>query len=446
MSRKPLVIPNEKALVTKHNKLIQAKYSLTLQEKRLIYWLISEIKPDDGDFKPYRVSVKELATFLGLENNNRIYQQMAQVTERLMRRVMKIEEPENASLLQVAWVSSARYHLGKGCVDISFDPQLKPYLIQLKSHFTSIELRYAIHLQSVYAMRIYELLKQYRKIGERLLSIAELRDMLGIQPHKYQFINDFRRYVIDIAQREVNAKTDIRFAYNALKQGRRITDIRFIISSNTPAAVLDAGPAEQPASAKLARQLEAHGVSSAEVTRLLSEYAVDRIAWHVHELERRLRGEHKIASPAAWLVQGIRDDYRPQQSMFAQQEEQRRASARTRAQRAEEIRTALEKISRKYRTYLLPAIETFLEQLRAKSTDEYAFIEQDFQAVLKSGFARDQFRANGWSEPAIFNDAAGFFCQLYPAAFLTKAAYARHHNLGHPDSLAAELAQIEAIR
>ena len=51
-----------------------------------------------------------------------------------MQRVMKIEEPENESLLQVAWVSSARYHLGKGCVDISFDPQLKPFLIQLKSH------------------------------------------------------------------------------------------------------------------------------------------------------------------------------------------------------------------------------------------------------------------------------------------------------------------------
>ena len=294
-------------------------------------------------------------------------------------------------------------------------------------------------------MRIYELFKQYRKIGERVLSIAELRDMLGIQSHKYQFINDFRRYVIDIAQREVNAKTDIRFDYSEVKQGRRITDIRFVVSSNTPDGAYP-GPAEQPVSAKLTRQLEAHGVSSTEVTRLLGEYDVDRIAWHVHELERRLRGEHKIASPAAWLVQGIRDDYRPQQSMFAQQEEQRRAAARTRAQRAEEIRTALEKISRKYRIYLLPAIETFLEQLRAKSTDEYAFIEQDFQAVLKSGFARDQFRANGWSEPAIFNDAAGFFCQLYPAAFLTKAAYARHHNLGHPDSLAAELAEIEATR
>ena len=280
MKRQTLVIPNEKALVTKHNKLIQAKYSLTLQEKRLIYWLISEISPDDGDFKPYRVSVKELTTFLGMENNNRIYQQMAQVTERLMRRVMKIEEPENESLLQVAWVSSARYHLGKGCVDISFDPQLKPYLIQLKSHFTSIELRYAIHLQSVYAMRIYELLKQYRKIGERVLPIVELRDMLGILPQKYQYINDFRRYVIDIAQREINTKTDIRFDYSELKQGRRITEIRFVVSSNTPAPALDPGPAEQPGAAKLTRQLEAHGVSSAEVTRLFRRLrpGADRLA------------------------------------------------------------------------------------------------------------------------------------------------------------------------
>ena len=443
MKRQTLVIPNEKALVTKHNKLIQAKYSLTLQEKRLIYWLISEIKPDDHDFKPYRVSVKELTVFLGMENNNRIYQQMAQVTERLMRRVMKIEEPENESLLQVAWVSSARYHLGKGCVDISFDPQLKPYLIQLKSHFTSIELRYAIHLQSVYAMRIYELLKQYRKIGERVLPIVKLRDMLGILPHKYQYINDFRRYVIDIAQREINTKTDIRFDYSELKQGRRITEIRFVVSSNTPAPTLDPGPAEQPGAAKLTRQLEAHGVSSAEVVRLFADYDLERIGWHVHELERRLRGEHKIANPAAWLVQGIRDDYRPQQSMFAQEEEQRRAAARSRVERGEEIRAALDKISKEYRKYLLPAIETFLEQLQAKSADEYAFIEQEFQATLKSNFARDQFRANGWSELTIFNDAAGFFCQRSPAAFLTKAAYARHHNLGHPDSLAAEMAEIE---
>jgi Initiator Replication protein len=444
MSRKKLFIPNEKALVTKHNKLIQAKYSLTLQEKRLIYWLISEIKPEDGDFKPYRVAIKELTAFLGLENNNRIYQQMAEVTERLMRRVMKIEEPENKSLLQVAWVSSARYHLGKGCVDISFDPQLKPYLVQLKNQFTSIELRYAIHLQSVYAMRIYELLKQYRKIGERVLPIAELREMLGIEAHKYQYINDFRRFVIDIAQREINGKTDIRFDYFELKQGRKITDIRFVIAANTPAPEPEAVPAELPGATKLTRQLEAHGVGSTEVARLLADYDAERITWHIGELERRLRGTHKIKNPAAWLVQGIRADYRPQQSMFAQEEAQRRAAAHTQTQRAEEIRAILTKLSKAYRKHLLPVIETFLQELRAKAAEEYEFITQEFQATLQSDFAREQFRKSGWGEPTIFNDAASFFCQRYPAAFHTRAAFARHHNLGNPELLAAELADLES--
>src|SRR5512132_75554 len=443
MGRNRLIVPNEKALVTKHNKLIQAKYSLTLQEKRLIYWLISEIKPEDGDFKPYRVAIKELTAFLGLENNNRIYQQMAEVTERLMRRVMKIEELESNSLLQVAWVSSARYHLGKGCVDISFDPQLKPYLVQLKNQFTSIELRYAIHLQSVYAMRIYELLKQYRKIGERVLPIAELREMLGIEAHKYQYINDFRRFVIDIAQREINSKTDIRFDYFELKQGRKITDIRFVIAANTPAAAPEAVPAELPGAAKLTRQLEAHGVGNTEVARLIADYDAERIAWHVGELERRLRGAHKISNPAAWLVQGIRADYRPQQSMFAQEEAQRRASAHARTERSEELRTILAKIGKAYRKYLLPAIETFLRELQAKAAEEYDFIAQEFEAVLQSDFAREQFRTTGWSEPTIFNDAAAFFCQRYPAAFLNRAAFARHHELGNPDLLAAELADLE---
>lgn len=207
MRRQNRGVPNEKALVTKHNKLIQAKYALTLQEKRLIYWLIAQIKPGDNDFHPYRVQIKELSVFLGMENNNRIDQQIAAVTERLMRRVMTIEEIETRSLLQVSWVSSARYHLGQGCVDIAFDPRLKPYLLQLKSQFTTIELRYALCLRSVYAMRIYELLKQYRRIGERVLSIGELRDILGIAPHTYQFINDFRRSVIDIARREINASS-----------------------------------------------------------------------------------------------------------------------------------------------------------------------------------------------------------------------------------------------
>jgi hypothetical protein len=120
--------------------------------------------------------------------------------------------------------------------------------------------------------------------------------------------------------------------------------------------------------------------------------------------------------------------------------EQQRRSAARRAERAEDPRTGvMARLSQ-----LLPAIESFLEQRRSQAIDDSAGIEQDFQATLQSHFARAQFQANGWREPTLLNNAATFFCQRYPAAFLSKAAYARQHNLGDPESLVAELAEIES--
>src|SRR5512147_787598 len=346
------------ALVTKHNKLIQARYSLSLQEKRLILWLVSAICPGDTDFHSYRVSVRALAELLGVEKNKNIYAQVAAVTRRLMRRVIEIETLDEQSYLQIHWLSSAEYHRGQGSVEPCFDPKLKPYLLHLKDQFTSIALQYAIQLHSVYAIRIYELLKQYQRLKQRTLAVAELRRMLAIDEHKYTLIKDFRRRVIDIAQREINAKTDLCFAYEAIKTGRKITHFRFRIAANVPTP--PPAVADNPERAKLVRHLEAHGVTPAEAGRLAASYEPERIAWHLAELQRRLKSRRPIANPAAWLVQGIRDDYRPQPSLFAQAEEQRRAAARgraERAERAEEIRARLAVISKAYRGHLLPAIE-----------------------------------------------------------------------------------------
>src|SRR5512144_1710219 len=147
------IAPHGQALVTKHNKLIQARYALSLQEKRLILWLVSAIRPGDTDFHSYRVSVRALAELLGVEKNKNIYAQVAAVTRRLMRRVIEIETLDEQSYLQIHWLSSAEYHRGQGSVELCFDPKLKPYLLQLKDQFTSIALQYAIQLRSVYAIR-----------------------------------------------------------------------------------------------------------------------------------------------------------------------------------------------------------------------------------------------------------------------------------------------------
>ena len=59
-------LPNS-LIVTQSNQLVEAKYNLPLAEQRLILIMISRIQPDDEDFKPYRISVSELAEFLGVD-------------------------------------------------------------------------------------------------------------------------------------------------------------------------------------------------------------------------------------------------------------------------------------------------------------------------------------------------------------------------------------------
>ena len=70
-------------------------------------------------------------------------------------------------------------------------------------------------------------------IAPTTLAVAELRRMLAIDEHKYTLIKDFRRRVIDIAQREVNAKTDLCFEYDPIKTGRKVQ-----LSSNVDPDVL----------------------------------------------------------------------------------------------------------------------------------------------------------------------------------------------------------------
>ena len=168
--------PNDKALVVRHNHLIEARYRLTLQEQRILLWLFSEIGPDDKDFKKYRVRIADLAKFIGIsDGGGRLYREIAEVTGRLRKREIDIEDIARNVTIQATWIASAEYHWNEGQVDICLAPALMPYLLDLKKNFTKIALKYAIGMKSSYAIRIYELLKQYAGLGSRVITLDELR-------------------------------------------------------------------------------------------------------------------------------------------------------------------------------------------------------------------------------------------------------------------------------
>lgn len=215
-------------LIIQHNELIEAHYRLSLQEKRVILWLLTQIKSDDEDFKLHKLEITAFAKMIGLGADNQ-YSKLQEVTLNLMKRVVKINKPENKSVLQIAWLSYAEYYFTKGYIKLRFDPALKPYLLQLKNRFTKITLSDIMQLTSIYAMRFYELLKQYEFIGKRIISIKELREYCGIVQQEYKRYSDFKKDVLERGKKEINEKSDLEICYKEIKESRKITSIEWTV-------------------------------------------------------------------------------------------------------------------------------------------------------------------------------------------------------------------------
>jgi plasmid replication initiation protein len=217
-------------LIVKSNKLVEASYKLTAGEQKIIYKLTSIINKNDDDFKEYSFKISEFIKLLGIKDQSK-YTEIPKITKGLMKKVFTIHDEKGE--LQISWLSSVRYLKGTGEVILKFDSNLKPLLLELKKEFTKFNIKNVIRFKSFYSMRIYELLKQYSNIGERIFELNDLRYILGIEPEEYKLYSDFKRYVIKQAQKEINSnKTDMSFEFEEIKTGRKVTSIKFIIKSN----------------------------------------------------------------------------------------------------------------------------------------------------------------------------------------------------------------------
>ena len=110
---------------------------------------------------------------------------------------------------------------------------MKPLLIQLQKSFTAYELANVTNL-GVYAVRFYELLKQYESIGQRQLGFEELKLMFELED-KYPLFSGFYTFVVEPAVKEINEFTDLHIRETEkIKEGKKIVALRFHFYKTTP--------------------------------------------------------------------------------------------------------------------------------------------------------------------------------------------------------------------
>ena len=93
-------------------------------------------------------------------------------------------------------LNSARYKKKQGVLTLRLSTDLVPYLLQLSKCFTKINISDSLKLKSIYACRIYDLLVQHKNIGNRKITIEELRAWCGFEENEYVLYSNLKKMLL----------------------------------------------------------------------------------------------------------------------------------------------------------------------------------------------------------------------------------------------------------
>ena len=221
-------------LVVKDNALIQASYTLDLVEQRLMLLAIMEARETGKGITPdslLQIHAHSYAEHFDV-NKETAYSVMKDASKGLFDRYVTYHDknPKTGKdrSFHCRWVDKIGYEKDTGIVYLRFTHDVVPLITRLEQQFTSYDIEQISSLNSAYAIRLYELLIQWRSVGKTpLFDLQQFRQQLGVEPVQYKTMSNFKKYVLDFAVQQVNEHTDITVKYDQHKQGRVITGFTF---------------------------------------------------------------------------------------------------------------------------------------------------------------------------------------------------------------------------
>lgn len=232
---------NEKKLnkylpVVFDNDLTKARFQMDLWERRLMYVCMSKLKPDDINFPEITFSISEIAKLLDIKSLPKSeYQAIYDASEKLLDR--KVKSYENGIREGWNWVSKFKCDENTKMITMKFCEDMKPFLLNLIENrgYTKFLLKYAMPLSSIYAQRFYEMYRSLVYEGQakavQRVELQELRDRLEMPNNKNKLYGHFKTRVLDIAEREINSKTDIFISFKEVRSNTRGKPVIAIIVS-----------------------------------------------------------------------------------------------------------------------------------------------------------------------------------------------------------------------
>lgn len=214
--------------VVKTNLLNGANSKLTTIESKLVNFALCETRRTGKGVSrqnPLHITAQMYADTLGVKVKN-IYRDFKNIASALLDKVIYFTDPMNNQQIEEAWTTHIEYHSNEGALELVLSPFVLRNILNIDEESTpctAYELSNIAKLKSQHAIRLYELLSQYKAIHKiPKQHIDNLKKSMNVSVNdSYHNTSDFNRYVLRKSAAELKEQlgVELNIDTNSFKKG-----------------------------------------------------------------------------------------------------------------------------------------------------------------------------------------------------------------------------------
>ena len=314
-------LDERRPIIYQSNPLVEGRQPFGAIEMRLFLLALQHVNPHvskndkfyDEAFKDLRLSPGQVKKIFG---HGEYLNRLESICDGMAEKVVTLRDSDGG-FTKYPIFGRIKYRPEDGLL-IKFNEDMRPLILDILESgrgYTKLDAKQLFGLHSAYAVRLLELMLQYRgmmqnNIITRNIAIEDLRFLMNIEDGKYKHVGSFVQTVIETPINDINQSTEYNISYEKVRNGRKIIGFIFSLDCN-----------EVTASQEVQRNIqlemtpskkERHGLSIKVVTQLTT------LCGSNEEFEKRMEHALKLAEQRkpenlqGFLYNAIKENYRQQ--------------------------------------------------------------------------------------------------------------------------------------
>jgi plasmid replication initiation protein len=217
------------------NIIVQSSFALSANKQKLLLLAAARVndaqKRIDGKLKNFEIEIhsSDFGSSFGIPvKAKRVF---ASACKGLFDEEIKYKN-ENNDTVHLRWINKLTIMPNSESVKIRFNEEVFEKMANLQNQFTIVKIESVVKMQSGYAIRLYQILSQWRSTLKYTVTLEALRWQLCVE-NKYPKFKDFNKMLLKPVIKEVNEHSkDLHILdVKTEKRGRFVHSLTFLLEN-----------------------------------------------------------------------------------------------------------------------------------------------------------------------------------------------------------------------